>query len=62
MATSKSEPVKTSDLSGTTTYVTETAPKLPSLDTAVSTPDPVIDQRLIDARNAEAKAAADRLK
>jgi hypothetical protein len=43
-----------------TVYVTEEAPDLPTANVSVSREAPVIDQRLIDARNAEAKATADR--
>lgn len=45
-----------------TVYVTEEAPDLPSADITVTRDLPVIDKRLIEARNAEAKANADRLK
>jgi hypothetical protein len=42
--------------------VVEQAPKLPSQIVEVTRDEPTIDQALIDARNAEAKAQADRLK
>lgn len=45
-----------------TEYVTEHAPKLPTADVTVSRAEPVIDKRLVEARNAEAKAMADRFK
>lgn len=45
-----------------TRYVEEEAPKLPSQNVEVTRDAPVIDTRLIDARNAEAKAQADRVK
>lgn len=43
-----------------TQYVVEHAPKLPSADVAVSASEPMIDKRLVEARNREAKAMADR--
>ena len=45
-----------------TERVVEQAPKLPSQIVEVTRDEPTIDQALIDARNAEAKAQADRLK
>ena len=42
--------------------VVEQAPKLPSQIVEVTRDEPTIDQALIAARNAEAKAQADRLK
>jgi hypothetical protein len=45
-----------------TVYVTEESPKLPTADVAASRELPVIDKRLVEARNAEAKAMADRFK
>lgn len=55
VATTSGEPV------GEAVYVTETAPKLPDQNVSVDYGVPVIDQRLIDARNAEAKAIANRV-
>lgn len=55
---------KTDDVvqtAASTKYVVEHAPKLPDANVSVVTPDPVIDQRLIELRNAEAKANADRV-
>lgn len=49
------------ELNVTTTYVVDKAPSLPNADVTSTRPDPVIDQRLIEARNAEAKANADRV-
>lgn len=45
-----------------TTYVEEERPDLPSQNLDMERAAPVIDQRLIEIRNAEAKAQADRLK
>jgi hypothetical protein len=45
-----------------TEYVTEQSPKLPTADVAAGSDLPVIDKRLIEIRNAEAKAMADRFK
>ena len=42
--------------------VVEQAPSLPSQIVEVSRDEPTIDQALIEARNREAKAQADRLK
>jgi len=42
--------------------VVDQAPDLPSQIVTVSRDEPTIDQALIDARNREAKAAADGLK
>lgn len=43
-----------------TEYVTEERPKLPTADVAVTRDMPVIDKRLVEIRNREAKAMADR--
>ena len=42
--------------------VVDPAPDLPSQIVEVTRDEPTIDKALIEARNAEAKAAADRLK
>jgi hypothetical protein len=55
----KTESVSTAEQ---TVYVTEESPKLPTADVAASRDLPVIDKRLVEARNAEAKAMADRFK
>lgn len=47
---------------GTTEYVVEQSPKLPTADVTVTRDEPVIDSRLVEIRNAEAKAMADRFK
>jgi hypothetical protein len=44
-----------------TTYTTEQAPKLPDANVSTTRAEPVIDTRLIEARNAEAKRNADRV-
>jgi hypothetical protein len=59
MAEKKTESVSTVEQ---TVYVTEESPKLPTADVAASRDLPVIDKRLIEVRNAEAKAMADRFK
>jgi hypothetical protein len=59
MADKKTESVTTVE---STVYVTEDAPKLPTADVAVTRDAPAIDRRLVEARNAEAKAMADRFK
>lgn len=55
-STSKTETAKVEQ----TVYVTEEAPDLPTADVSVERAAPVIDKRLIEIRNAEAKATADR--
>lgn len=55
-STSKTETVKVEQ----TVYVTEEAPDLPIADVAVTRGVPVIDRRLVEIRNAEAKATAER--
>ena len=45
-----------------TNYVVEEKPSLPSQNIDVQRDEPMIDSRLVEMRNAEAKAQADRLK
>jgi hypothetical protein len=62
MAENKSTESKSADSPFVTRYVEEQAPSLPSQNVDVQRDAPVIDSRLVEARNAEAKAPAARLK
>lgn len=58
----KSETSKTETATVTeSVYVTEQSPDLPSADISAERPDPVIDKRLVEIRNAEAQKMADRV-
>lgn len=47
---------------GRTEYVVDSDPDLPDANVTVSRDEPVIDKRLVEARDAEAKRNADRVR